>query len=129
MSLESAQNWPTLAHLRVPVFASVVVGLVPIVVAIVAVFEFLRAVDRGDAFSTGAIRVLGRLKRLAGVFAGYFAVGLVVFWTVTGLMHPTLLFTWFLLEVAALFLVTAAALFERLFTEAFELRTENELTV
>lgn len=50
-------------------------------------------------------------------------------WATMGLMHVTLLFSWFAVEVAALFLFTLAALLERIFSVALELRVDHELTV
>lgn len=44
-------------------------------------------------------------------------------------MHMTLLFAWIVLGVAALFLFTVVALFERIFHVALELRHDSELTV
>ena len=34
------------------------------------------------------------MRLLLGIFVGYVTVGVVRFWTITGLMHPTLLFIW-----------------------------------
>ncbi|MCL2465525.1 MAG: DUF2975 domain-containing protein, partial [Micrococcales bacterium] len=84
ISSDMARDYPELAHLQVPVFVGVVIGMAPVVAAVIGVFVFLRAVDRGDAFSATAVRVLGRLKWCVGIFAGYFVAGLVGFWVVTG---------------------------------------------
>lgn len=129
VSLESARNWPELAHLRWPTFLAVIVGLVPVGLAAKRVLDFLTAVDHGEAFSADTLVILRQLRLLIAVFAAYFAIGLIGFWTLAGLMHITLLFAWGVLEVAALFLLTVVALFERIFSVALELRQENELTV
>lgn len=129
VSLDAARNWPAFAYLRLPVYIAIVVGLTPIVGAIKSAFDFLTIVDNGDVFSADTIRILRRIRLLIGVFAAYFTLGLVAFWITTRLMHPTLLFEWFALEIAALFLFTMLALLERLFTAALELRQDNELTV
>lgn len=128
-SLEGAQNWPELAHLRLPIYLAVLIGLIPVVAAIRAVFAFLAVVDRGEALSTRTVEILRRLRLLVGLFAAYFVLGLVGFWAVTGMMHASLLFTWFGLEVAALFVFTMVSLLERVFVAALELRQDNELTV
>jgi hypothetical protein len=128
-SLESAQAWPELAHLRLPISVAVLVGLIPVAWAIKSVFDFLGLVDRGDAFSAHTVRILRRLRLLIGVFAGYLGLGFVGFMAATGRMHPTLFFLWFMAEVAALFLFTMVALLERIFVVALELREDNELTV
>jgi hypothetical protein len=65
---------------------------------------------------------------LVGIFAGNLVLGIVGFWAATGLMHPTVLFAWFVLEVAALFLFTMVSLLTRIFVVALELREDNELT-
>jgi hypothetical protein len=129
LSLESARNAPELAYLRLPVYFAAVVGLVPVVAAIRGLFAFLGAVDDGAAFSPRTVEILRRIKALIGIFAGYLIVGLVGFWAATGLMHPTIFFAWFVLEVAALFLFTMVALLTRIFVVALELREDNELTV
>jgi hypothetical protein len=46
-----------------------------------------------------------------------------------GQSHPSILLGWFAAEVVAPFLFTLAALLERLFAGARELRQDNELTV
>src|SRR5687767_5554005 len=83
-SLESAQAWPELAHLRLPIYVAVLVGLIPVAWAIRSVFDFLGVVDRGDAFSAHTVRILRRLRLLIGVFAGYLGLGLVGFMAATG---------------------------------------------
>lgn len=129
VSLESAQNWPEFAHLQVPLYVAMLVGFVPVVVAIALVFDFLKVIDQGEAFSVRTVQILHRLRLLIGVFAGYLLFFLVGAWAAMGLMHPTLLFSWFAVEVAALFLFTLVALLERIFSVAMELRVDQELTV
>lgn len=129
VSLESASDWPELAHLRLPTYLAVILGLLPVVVAVKIVFDFLAVVDHGEAFSAATLTILRRLRLLIGAVAGYFALGLVGFWMLFGLRHITLLLAWGVLEVAALFLFTVVALFERIFRVAMELRHDNELMV
>jgi len=129
LSLESAQAWPELAHLRVPVCLAVLGGLVPVFLAVNPVFDVLEAVDRGAAFSARTVEILRRLRLLIGVFAGYLGLGLGGFQAATGLMHPTLVFLWFVVEVAALFLLTLVALLERILVGALERRRDHERTV
>lgn len=129
ISLDSARSWPELAHLRLPIYLAVVLGLVPVVVATRLVFSFLTVVDRGGAFSARTVVILGHLRLLIGVFAAYATLVLTGAWAAMRLMHPTLVFCWFAVEVAALFLFTVVALLERIFAAALELREDTELTV
>ena len=108
-------------------------GLVPVVVAVKVVFELLRVVDQGDAFSTRTVRLLRRLKLLVGITAAYEVLGLVgvwvAAWVALGQTKAYMLLPWFAAEVVTLFLCTLVALLERLFAAALELRQDSELTV
>lgn len=125
LSLESARNWPSLAHLRLPIYVAVLVGVVPVAAAIVAMFDFLRLVERGRQFSDHTVQILRRIRLFIAVFAAYLVLGLVGFWAAAGMMHATLLFAWFVAEASALFLFAFVALFERLITAAVGLRQND----
>lgn len=132
-SLDSAALYPELAGLRLPIYIAVLVGLVPMIVAVKVVFDLLRVVDLGEAFSLQTVQLLRRLKGLFGITVAYLVLGLVgvsvAIWGAMGQTHPSILLGWFAAEVVALFLFTLAALLEGLFAAALELRHDNELTV
>src|SRR5665647_3473150 len=133
VSLDFAAIYPELAHLRLPIYGAVLVGLVPVVVAVKVVFDFLSVVDQGEAFSLRTVRLLRRLKALVGITAAYLTLGLVgvwvAVWVAMGQTKGYVLLPWFAAEVVTLFLFTLVALLERLFAAALELRQDNELTV
>jgi hypothetical protein len=129
VSLESAANFPEFAHLRLPIYVAMLVGLVPLIVAVKVVFDLLRVVDLGEAFSAPTVRLLRRLKVLFGITVAYLVLGLAGISVAFGQTHPGILLGWLAAEVVALFLFTLAALLERLFAAALELRQDNELTV
>ncbi len=133
VSLDLAAVYPELAHLRLPIYVAVLVGLVPVIVAVKVVFDFLSVVDQGEAFSTRTVRLLRRLKVLVGITATYEVLGLagvlVATWVALGQTKAYMLLPWFAAEVVTLFLFTLVALLERLFAAALELRQNNELTV
>src|ERR1035437_6247297 len=134
VSLDLAAVYPKLADLRLPVFVAVLVGLVPVIVAVKVVFGFLSVVDQGEAFSIRTIRLLlRRLKMLIGITAAYLMFGLagvwVAVWVAMGQTKGSMFLGWFAAEVVTLFLYTLVALLERLFSAALELRQDHELTV
>jgi len=133
VSLDFAALYPELAHLRLPIHVAVVVGFVPVVVAVNVVFHLLGVVDLGEAFSLPTVLLLRRLKMLFGITAAYLVLGLVGVSVANsvamGRTYPSILLGWLAAEVVALFLFTLAALLERLFAAALELRQDNELTV
>jgi|GEM_PF-1021156 Protein of unknown function (DUF2975) len=133
VSLDLAAVYPKLANLRLPAFGAVLVGLVPVIVAVKVVFNFLSVVDQGEAFSTRTIRLLRRLKMLIGITAAYLTLGLagawVAAWVAIAQTKASMMLVWFAAEVVTLFLYTLVALLERLFSAALELRQDHELTV
>jgi len=133
VSLDLAETYPKVAHLRIPVYVAVLVGLVPVVVALKVVSDLLGVVDQGDAFSTRTVRLLRQLKVLVGITAAYEVLGIggvwVAAWVSMGQTKAYVLLPWLAAEVVTLFLFTLVALLERLFAAALELRQDNEPTV
>ena len=132
-SLDYAALYPELAGLRLPIYIAVLVGLGPMIVAVKVVFDLLRVVDLGEAFSLRTVRLLRRLKGLFGITVAYLVLGLVgvsvAIWVAMGQTKAYMLLPWFAAEVVTLFLFTLVGLLERLFSAALELRQDNELTV
>jgi len=114
----------------VPIFLAVVVCLVPGLVAVHALWMFLGLVDRDEAFSEGTVRLLRRIRLCFGAMAACLLVSVVAV-CLALLPHgsASVPLAWFGGEVVAVFLFTFAALLERLFSNAVELRQDNELTV
>jgi hypothetical protein len=130
ISLDLAQSYPSLAHLRLPLFLVAVGAAVPALVAVHALWRFATLVDKGEAFSAQSVRLLRRLRNCFAVLAVYV---LVAFVGVTVAMEPGQNPGVFLAacvgEVVALFLFTFAAVMVGLFDNATVLREEHELTV
>lgn len=133
VSLDLAAVYPELADLRLPIYVAALVGLLPVILAVNVVFDFLSVVDQGEAFSGRTVRLLRRIKVLVGITAAYEVLGLAGVWVAAWVtMEQTkayMLLPWFAAEVVTLFLFTLVALLERLFSAALELRQDNELTV
>jgi len=106
VSLDLAAVYPKLADLRLPVFVAVLVGLVPVIVAVKVVFDFLGVVDQGEAFSPQTVRLLRRLKVLFGITAAYLTLGLggvwVAAWVALGQTKASMLLGWFAADVVKL---------------------------
>jgi len=133
LSLDSAAMYPEVAHLRAPIYGAVLIGLLPMLVAMWTMFGLLRLVDDGEAFSARTVRLLRRIKIQFGVTAAYLVLGLLGVWVALSVSighgHPSIILGWLAAEVVALFLFTLASLLERLFADALRLREDNELTV
>ena len=125
VSLDFAGVDPKLAHLRLRIYFAVLVGLVPVIVAVKVMFDFLGVVDQGEAFSIRAVQLLRRLKMLAGITASYEALGFVGVWVTVWValgQTPNMLLPWLAAEVVTLFFFALFALLERLFAAALKFR-------
>ena len=133
ISLDLATTYPKMADLRLPIYLAVLVGFIPMIVAVKVTFELLRVVDQGEAFSLRTVRLLRRLKVLVGITAAYLVIGVVGIWVAAaaamGQSKGYVLLPWFAAEVVTLFLFTVVSLLERLFAAALEFRQDSELTV
>ena len=122
-----------LAHLRLPIYVAVLVSLVPVIVAVKVVFDFLGVVDQGEAFSARSVGLLRRLKLIFAIIAAYEVLGFVGISVATlvamGQTNAFMFLGWFAAEVVGLFLFVVFALLERLLATALKLRRENELTI
>lgn len=133
VSLDLAAVYPKLEYLRLSIYVAVLVGLVPVIVAVKVVFEFLSVVDQGEAFSPRSVQLLRRLKVLFAIIAAYEMLGFVgvsvAAWVAMGQMKVSMFLGWLAAEVVTLFFFALVALLERLFVTAHKLRQEKELTV
>lgn len=131
VSLDVAAAYPKLAHLRLPIYVAVIIGLIPVIVAVKVVFDFLSVVEQGEAFSPRSVRLLRRLKVLFAIIAAYEVLGFVgvsvAAWIVMGQTKAYMLLGWLAAEVVTLFFLALVALLERLFATAFKLCQETEL--
>lgn len=132
VSLDLATVYPKLEYLRLPIYVAVLVGLVPVIVAVKVVFDFLGVVDQGEAFSPRSVQLLRRLKVLFAIIAAYEVLGFVgvsiATWVSMGQTKVSMLLGWLAVEVVTLFFFALVALLERLFVTALELRRKNDLS-
>lgn len=56
-------------------------------------------------------------------------MGLIGVWVAFSQLHPTILFGWLAVQVVTLFLLALATLLEGLFSKAFGLRQDVDLTI
>jgi hypothetical protein len=130
VSLDLAESYPPLAHLRVPLFLAAVAAGVPAAVALAALWRFASLVARGEGFSASTVRLLRLMRNCFGVLAVYLLVAFIA--TTVALapgQSPGVFLAWCASEVIAVFLFAFAAVMVGLFTNAAEMRVENDLTV
>lgn len=129
LAADSARGYPEYAHLAGPTYTGVVLGFVPVVLALSRMWKLAGLVARNEAFSRDTVHEIHRIKQHIVWFIAWFLAGAFAFRIAFGFLGPVVGALWLILEVAATFLFVVVAILERLFAAAVELREDAELTV
>ena len=106
------------------------IGSIPFFVGVYQAFKLLHYIDASNAFSQGAINTLKTMKLAALCLIGFIALALFYirfFAQGDDPAGPTAL--GILASFAIAVIATAAAVFQKLFQNAVDLKSENDLTV
>lgn len=106
------------------------VPVVPFFYALGQALKLLRLIDKNEAFSLAAINTLKKIKLCALIISGLFTVGQpYVFYVADRDDAPGLAMLGFVIIGASFVIATAASLFQKLFQNAVDIKSENDLTV
>ena len=129
LAYQSNHDLPEYANLALPTYAGIVLGFVPVVLALWRMWMLAGLVARDEAFSQATVLEIRHIKQYIVWFMGWFFAGAIAFRIAFGFIGPVIGALWLILEVAATFLFVVVAILERLFASAVELREDVELTV
>lgn len=129
LAADSARGYPEYAHLAWPTYIGILLGFVPVLLALRRMWTLAGLVARDEAFSRDTVREIRRIKQYIVWFLAWFFAGAIAFRIAFAFVGPVVGAIWLLLEVAATFLFVVVAILERLFAAAVELREDAELTV
>ena len=125
-----AANLDLISIYKDPFIIYIYIGSIPFFVGLYQAFKLLNFIDANKAFSQGAVNTLKNMKHASLSLIGFIA--LAVFY-IRFFAHgddpagPTAL--GILASFAAAVIATAAAVFQKLFQNAVDLESENDLTV
>lgn len=124
-------EFPAVSYMRFPIVIGLISALVFFVAALFYAFKLLQLIDKNKSFTKHSVVTLQKIKYCAFAIAGIFTLGMpAVFQVADKEDAPGLL-----LYTAALFIgvpVTVAVfagVCQRLFQNAIDLKSENDLTV
>jgi hypothetical protein len=125
-----ATNLDLISIYKDPFIIYIYIGSIPFFVGLYQAFKLLNFIDANKAFSQGAVNTLKNMKFASLSLIGFIA--LTVFY-IRFFAHgddpagPTAL--GILVSFALAVIATAAAVFQKLFQNAVDLKSENDLTV
>lgn len=129
LAYQTQRNLPAYTALAWATYVGIVLGFVPVVLAMWRMHLLAGLVARDEAFSEGTVREIHRIKQYIVWFIAWFLIGAIGFRIALGFLGPVIGAVWLILEVAATFLFVVVAILERLFVAATRLREDAELTV
>lgn len=113
-----------------PILIGMYVPAVPFFIALYQGWKLLNYIDKNKAFSTISVKALRIIKYCGFAISAMYAIGMPYIFQVADLDDaPGAALIGFVFVAAALMIGTAAAVFQKLFQKAVDLKSENELTV
>lgn len=125
-----ATNLDLISIYKDPFIIYIYIGSIPFFVGLYQAFKLLNFIDANKAFSQGAVNTLRNMKFASLSLIGFIALAL---FYIRFFAHgddpagPTAL--GILASFAVAVIATAAAVFQKLFQNAVDLKSENDLTV
>lgn len=113
-----------------PIFLGLYVTAIPFFFALHQALKLLDHIDHDKAFSQVSVNALKNIKYCALVISGLFAASMpYVFWLADRDDAPGVAAIGFVIIGASFVIATAAAVFQMLFQNAVDIKSENDLTV
>ena len=125
-----ATNLDLLSIYTDPFIIYIYIGSLPFFVGLYQAFKLLNFIDANLAFSQGAVNTLRNMKLASLVLIGFIVLGLFYIRFAAGgddPAGPTML--GIIVSFAVAVIATASAVFQKLFQNAVDLKSENDLTV
>jgi hypothetical protein len=125
-----AKNLDLISIYTNPFIIYIYIGSIPFFVGLYQAFKLLNFIEANKAFSQGAVNSLKNIKLASLSLIGFIAVALLY---IRFFAHgddpagPTML--GIIVSFAVAIIATAAAVFQKLFQNAIDLKSENDLTV
>lgn len=113
-----------------PILIGLYISAIPYFIALYQAMKLLGYIDRSEAFTARAVRALKNIKYCAFIISGLFAAGSPYIYYAADLDDaPGVLAIALVILFASLVIAVAAAVFQSLFQNAVNIKTENDLTV
>ena len=116
-------------YFKDPFLAYAYIGSIPFFVALYQAFKLLGYIRRNEIFSQRSVRALRIIKYCALAIVGLVAVSVIFMISGDRDDRPAGVFMRLLITFPSIVVATAAGMAERIFQNAVDLKSENDLTV
>ncbi len=113
-----------------PIFVGMYLTAIPFFIGLHQALKLLDYIDKNKAFSQVSVNALQKIKYCAFAISGLYAAGMpYIFYVADGDDAPGVVALGLVIIGATFVLATAAGVFQKLFQNAVDIKTENDLTV
>lgn len=116
--IASEVDLPEYAHLGIPVYIGVLLGFVPVYVAIERFWRIARHIGDSRSITAALLQDIRIIRNCALVVAGWFTVGLLLFFATFRVIGPPPIVAWLFIELATLSVAVVATVVLRLLRSA-----------
>ena len=116
-------------YFKDPFLAYAYIASIPFFVALYQAFKVLGYIRQDKTFSQATVKALRTIKYCAIAIIGFVAVGVIFLVFGDKDDRPAGVFMRILITFASMVVATAAAVFERIWQNAVDIKSENDLTV
>jgi hypothetical protein len=113
-----------------PILIGMYLPAIPFFIGLFQGMKLLGYIDRNQAFTGSAVEALRNIKYCAAAISAMYAAGLpYIYYAAERDDAPGVIVIGMVISFTAFVIATAAALFQRLFQNAVDIKAENDLTV
>ena len=114
MRINAELELPKYAHLGMPTYVGVLIGFVPVYVAIAHFWRIAGLLAVSRAISPALLHSIRIIRNCALIVAGWFTAGLLLFFVMFRLVGPPPVVMWGFIEIATLSIAVVASVVLRL---------------
>lgn len=113
-----------------PILIGMYLPAIPFFIALYQALKLLGFIEKNQAFTQASVDILHKIKYCAAWISGLYVAGMpFIFWAADKDDAPGVVAFGLVIIFASFVVAVAAAVFERLFQNAVDLKNENDLTV
>lgn len=113
-----------------PIFLGMYLPAIPFFFGLFQAFKLLNYIDKNKAFTTASVKALKNIKYAAFTISALYAAGMpYVFWIADRDDAPGVAAIGFVIVGASFVIATFAGVAQKLFQNAVDIKSENDLTV
>ncbi len=126
----AGELYPNIAYMKSLVLIDMYAAAIPFYLALYQAFKLLSYIDKNEAFSELSVKALKNIKYSAITISTLYLLGMPLYYLMAARVDPpSFIPIGLVINFASMVIAVFAAVLQRLFLEAINIKSENDLTV